>query len=567
LRGWETRATGAAFVQYVRAVVGILRDVRWWLTFNEPVATMILSSYMAGLWPPGFIGQGERVLRVYWNLIQAHVDAYDAIHAISADAMVGCSHWLAAARRAPQTIAQALFVGDNEAAKNQLVFFNNHYFLDAVVRGDDIFGAVGGNYMPDIYRKASVTRRSEWAGRLDFVAVQYYRSVFVYHDPATALACSSMGGRFRLDVLRDPGADDYLKERLYSDLGWTIEPQGLREILNDMSARYQLPILITENGIGEAQDRNRGPFILSHLQQVLAAIKDGVDVLGYVHWTIADNWEWTSGYLPQARFGLFTVDRDAAGRPRHITTGAIAFAAAIACSNAVGVQAGIDLLASLVQRFGSIDPEGTRHIRQGRQAAAIWDLRVDGGELLELLLVPLAQQGWLGLAYQPAAGRWRRLTGISWERTGPGTGKLTFSLPTDAGQQRQFTATTVAPGSGTTPQLTGTVTDPLGTRAWSGVRRAITGVYRGRGDPQAPTHLNMLQLESAGPWTMAAATRAQAWAVCENVEVDAGQATVRCVLPDGRRFTGTVSDRRLTATVDGAAPWTGTALPDDIPFA
>ena len=567
LRGWETRATGAAFRQYVHAVVTTLTDVRWWLTFNEPVATMIDSSYLAGAWPPGFIGYGRAVLRVYYNLIQAHVDAYDEIHTISAEARVGCSHWLAAARRAPQTIAQKLFIGDNEAAKNQWVFFHNHYFLDAVLRGDDIFGVFGGNDLPDIYRRGSVNHRSEWAGRLDFVAVQYYRSVFVYHEPATVFVCPSVGGRFRLDIKRDSGADDYLKERLYSDLGWTIEPQGLREVLNDMHERYQLPILISENGIGEAQDRNRAPFILSHLQQVLAAIKDGVDILGYVHWTIADNWEWTFGYLPQARFGLFTVDRDGAGRPRHITTGAIALAAVVASSNVIGVQAGTDLLASPIQQFGNIDPYGTRHIRQIRQLGALWDLSLDGGEELELLLVPLLQQGWLGMAYQPAADRWTRLTGINWESTGRGPGRLTFTLPVDGGQPLQFTASTLSPSTVAAPHLTGAVTDGRGSRPWHGVRRAIAGVYRGRGDPQAPTHLSVLQLQSSGPWRIAAVTRSQAWMICENVEVDAAQAIVRCVLPDGRQFSGIVSGRRMTATLDGVAPWNGTALQDDIPFA
>ena len=94
LRGWETTATGAAFVQYVDAVVMALGDiVQWWLTFNEPIATMISSSYLAGAWPPGFIGSGSRALTVYGDIISAHVTAYDAIHKISPGSMVGCSQW------------------------------------------------------------------------------------------------------------------------------------------------------------------------------------------------------------------------------------------------------------------------------------------------------------------------------------------------------------------------------------------------------------------------------------------------------------------------------------------
>jgi hypothetical protein len=55
--------------------------------------------------------------------------------------------------------------------------------------------------------------------------------------------------------------------------------------------------------------------------------------------------------------------------------------------------------------------------------------------------------------------------------------------------------------------------------------------------------------------------------VCGSVTIDEIAGTVTCVLPDGRTFAGTVSGRQLTGTIDSASPWTGRALPDDIPFA
>jgi beta-glucosidase/6-phospho-beta-glucosidase/beta-galactosidase len=566
LRGWETQATAAAFVQYVRAVVTILGDVRWWLTFNEPIATMISSSYLAGAWPPGFVGAGRRALRLYLNLIRAHIDAYDAIHEIMPDAMVGCSQWVAAARTAPQTIAQRIFVGNNEDAKDQWVFFHNHYFLDAVVRGDDVFGVFDGGAPPDIWWKTSPYHERDWAGHLDYVALQYYRSVFIWHDIALAVTCPSAGGRFTVDIKRDTRADGYLRERLSSDLGWTIEPQGLREVITDAHERYGLPVLITENGIGESQDRNRAAFIVAHLQHILGSIKDGADILGYVHWTIADNWEWTFGYLPQARFGLYTVDREAAGRPRYLTTGALCLAASAAASTSAGVRVVGDLLAVLARRFGTIEPDGTRLIRQIRQSHGQWGLVIAGGEAIELVLVPLQPGVWFGMAYQPTELRWTRLTEIGWEATGGGAGRLTFRLPGTAGDSK-FTATTVAPSSAVQPQLSGEVIDAAGTRTWTAARRVLPGVFRGRGNPAAPTHLHLVRFEPEAPWRAAAARGFEAWEVCGNVAVDEVAGTVACVLPDGRPFAGTVSGRQLTGTIDGVSPWTGRALPDDIPFA
>ena len=56
-------------------------------------------------------------------------------------------------------------------------------------------------------------------------------------------------------------------------------------------------------------DRNRAPFIVGHLQEVKRAIQGGADIIGYLHWSLMDNYEWQEGYRPEARFGLFKIDR------------------------------------------------------------------------------------------------------------------------------------------------------------------------------------------------------------------------------------------------------------------
>jgi hypothetical protein len=73
-------------------------------------------------------------------------------------------------------------------------------------------------------------------------------------------------------------------------------------------------IFVTENGISDATDILRRSYIMEHLAAVGQAVEDGVPVIGYVHWTTSDNWEWADGYCP--KFGLTAVNRSAPGMPR-----------------------------------------------------------------------------------------------------------------------------------------------------------------------------------------------------------------------------------------------------------
>jgi len=93
--------------------------------------------------------------------------------------------------------------------------------------------------------------------------------------------------------------------RPQTSAGWEIYPEGVYRLLKFL-ARFDKPILITENGVADATDARRGPFLIRHLAEVLRAIGDGVDVRGYFHWSLLDNFEWAEGYAP--RFGLVAVD-------------------------------------------------------------------------------------------------------------------------------------------------------------------------------------------------------------------------------------------------------------------
>ena len=104
-----------------------------------------------------------------------------------------------------------------------------------------------------------------------------------------------------------------------SNWDWAIDPEGLRIGLERVANRYALPVLITENGLGEfdqltpegrIQDDYRIDYLRAHLQACRAAIEDGVDLLGYCAWSFTDLLSWLNGY--QKRYGFVYVDRDEA---------------------------------------------------------------------------------------------------------------------------------------------------------------------------------------------------------------------------------------------------------------
>jgi len=100
-----------------------------------------------------------------------------------------------------------------------------------------------------------------------------------------------------------------------TEYGWDIYPAGFRTVLDEVKP-YALPIYITENGLADSTDGQRPRFLVEHLYTLQRAIQDGIDVRGYFHWSLLDNFEWSGGYCP--RFGLFSVDYTDPARPRTV---------------------------------------------------------------------------------------------------------------------------------------------------------------------------------------------------------------------------------------------------------
>lgn len=123
-------------------------------------------------------------------------------------------------------------------------------------------------------------------GAIDYLGFNYYQS-----EIASPLPILLGAGRTGANV---------------SDMGWFIEPEGLELEIVELSRRYHLPLIITENGIADRSDQKRQSYLSTHLRAIRRTLDAGYDVRGYFHWTLMDCFEWTHGYGPQ--FGLHTVD-------------------------------------------------------------------------------------------------------------------------------------------------------------------------------------------------------------------------------------------------------------------
>ena len=91
-------------------------------------------------------------------------------------------------------------------------------------------------------------------------------------------------------------------------MGYEYWPQAAEAAVRHAAEITQVPIYVTENGIGTDDDDQRVRYVHDSLEGIARTIDDGIDVRGFFHWSLLDNFEWAFGYL--MRFGLVGVDRE-----------------------------------------------------------------------------------------------------------------------------------------------------------------------------------------------------------------------------------------------------------------
>ncbi len=260
--GWLNKKAGDYFLRYAERIVESLCDkVKYWVTINEPMV-YVYHSYILGVWPP----QQVSFLKAKFvtdNLIISHIKAYKLIHRIYER------------RKLPSPFISI--------AKNLQAF------VPCLATPRNKFAA----YLRDRSFNFAFLKRLIRAKSLDFIGINYYTRSLVDVE--------NWGFRnLLLDTCRKGHSS--LKK---NSLGWDIYPEGLYNLLLRLK-KYNLPMFILENGICTEDDNNRWNFISEHLKSIHLAMAQGIRVLGYIYWSLIDNFEWDKGFSP--RFGLVEVD-------------------------------------------------------------------------------------------------------------------------------------------------------------------------------------------------------------------------------------------------------------------
>ncbi len=224
-------------------------------TINEP-EVYVFNCYVSGEWPPQVKGlkNWPRLIR---NLAIAHRHAYYSLKKINPEFQIS-------------------------VAKNNQVFRpdRKYNFLDNAL-----------TWWADYHWNYEFLRLVK--NELDYIGLNYY----FYH--CLRYKWNQSKGKPAFFQLSYPTAEK-------TDLDWEVYPKGLYLITKKLWQKYHKPILITEHGFADSQDRLRANGIREGLEWLLKSKNEGTQLMGYLHWSLIDNFEWAESFKP--RFGLIEVN-------------------------------------------------------------------------------------------------------------------------------------------------------------------------------------------------------------------------------------------------------------------
>lgn len=297
--GWARRDTAERFADYAGLLAETFTDqIGMWITINEPLQCAH-QGYRIGTHAPGRTDDALAVAATH-HLLLGHGLAMQAVRAAAPTARVGIA-------LDPNPIRPC--AEDAQAAAAQLEAEFNRMFLDPVLHGS--YPALARPHLVPPDELIADGDMDLISAPLGFLGINYYRTHYVRLGDWTNLRLGES------PVPGHPGVVNYFPPQLERTImDWLVEPEGLHDVLRRVSAEApQVPLYVTENGYGandyvnpdgEVNDFERVEYIHGHLEAAWRAIQDGVNVAGYFHWSLMDNFEWVWGY--QRRFGLYFVD-------------------------------------------------------------------------------------------------------------------------------------------------------------------------------------------------------------------------------------------------------------------
>lgn len=301
LGGWENREVIKLFDRYTQTLFREYKGlVKYWLTFNEINSALLILDFMPNPTPE----TAGKQFQILHNQMVASARAVESAHRISPDNRVGCM--VAGVCSYPLTCDP----------KDMLLFqqkwqVNNYYCGDVMVRGS--YPAFAERIWKEYGVKLNQTVQDELdlkAGTVDFYSFSYYSTT-----------CNTT----HRDAERDGAGNLSLGAKnpylTYSEWGWSMDPDGLRYCLNELYGRYQIPLMVVENGLGavdvleadgKIHDPYRVEYLRKHIQAMQEALDDGVELLAYTPWGCIDLISASTGEMKK-RYGFVYVDLDDQG--------------------------------------------------------------------------------------------------------------------------------------------------------------------------------------------------------------------------------------------------------------
>ena len=301
--GWRSRDTVTAFGKYAAAVAEHFGDrVKHFAPINEPWCVAWLGHGL-GVHAPG-ISDRPTAFKVAHHTVIAHATAVNAMRAVRSDLKIG------------PVLNQANYPADDPSDPNQahasaiLDAVQNRWWMDAIFYGkypQILVDEFGEEFLDAILPGDMELART----KNDWLGINYYFDTRVGASDSAKTVEFDNSAFLGLTIDSTPKGD-------LTDMGWPITPEGLTNMLVRWQKEFgsKLPqIFITENGCaypdgpgatGKINDLRRISYLDKHLNALLDAIDQGVNLGGYFQWSLLDNFEWSLGY--QKRFGIVFVD-------------------------------------------------------------------------------------------------------------------------------------------------------------------------------------------------------------------------------------------------------------------
>ena len=306
--GWEGRECIGYYVHYCETIFERYQNkVKYWLTFNEINAgTMPMGAVLSLGTIKGYSGPVTKVP-------DRPQERFQALHhqLVASAKVVKLAHdkypKFKMGNMSIMATSYAYTCNPDDIIANQKnMQINNWYCADVQVRGEYPYFAkryweekgIDIKMEPD---DEKILRE----GKVDFFTFSYYMTSCISTDPANQPVDGNI-----IAGTKNP----YLES---SDWGWQIDPKGLRYTLNEVYGRYQIPVMVVENGLGaydkkeadgSINDDYRIDYLRKHIEQMKEAVKDGVDLMGYTPWGCIDLVSASTGEMAK-RYGFIYVEK------------------------------------------------------------------------------------------------------------------------------------------------------------------------------------------------------------------------------------------------------------------